>query len=192
MKLPFVLRKTHEAKLKTTMDGLKCKSKLINSLNSTLSNKLNEINLLENNIDDLEAEIKGRDILRDSLLSQLEEKDAKVKQLEEYIEKLEKVLENKTLINCSLNTKLIAKDEEYKKLVNANKILIKGFNNANRKNWCNEESKRQLKKLAEDILEVDKINKTEVASYLLNIAKYMGGGEPINLQWVEENTESNV
>ena len=60
MKLPFVLRKTHEAKLKTTMDGLKCKSKLINSLNSTLSNKLNEINLLENNIDDLEAEIKER------------------------------------------------------------------------------------------------------------------------------------
>ena len=39
-----------------------------------------------------------------------------------------------------------------------------------------------MKNLAEDILEVDKINKTEVASYLLNIAKYMGGGEPIELK----------
>ena len=84
--------------------------------------------------------------------------------------------------NCSLNTQLIAKNAKCKDLEKANEILVDGFNDANRKNWCNEESKRQLKNLAEDILEVDKINKNEVASYLLNIAKYMGGGEPIELK----------
>jgi hypothetical protein len=119
--------------------------------------------------------------------------EGKIKKLEEYIEKLEKVSEHKTLRNCSLNTKLIAKDTELKKLdkVNkdldkANRVLIKGFNNANRINWCNEESKRQIKKLAEDMLEADKINKNEVASYLLDITKYMGGGIPIDIKLNED------
>lgn len=92
-----------------------------------------------------------------------------------------------------MNTKLIAKDTELKKLDKANKdldkanrVLIKGFNNANRINWCNEESKRQIKKLAEDMLEADKINKNEVASYLLDITKYMGGGIPIDIKLNED------
>lgn len=91
--------------------------------------------------------------------------------------------------------KLIAKDAELKKLdkankdlYKANKVLIEGFNSANRSNWCNEESKRQLIKLAEDMLEADKINKNEIASYLLEITKYMGGGEPIDIH-VNENFE---
>lgn len=188
MKLPVMLRSTHEAELKTAIEGLKCKSRLIDSLNATLNNKLHEINCLKHEIEDLELEIKGRDLSRDKLLIELEQKDKKLKKLEEYVEKLEQVSENKTLRNCSLNTKLIAKDEELKKLDKANKdldkanrVLIEGFNSANRSNWCNEESKRQLKKLAEDILEVDKINKNEVASYLLDITKYMGGGMPIDI-----------
>ena len=92
-----------------------------------------------------------------------------------------------------MNTKLIAKDTELKKLDKANKdldkanrVLIEGFNSANRSNWCNEESKRQIKKLADDILEVDKVNKNEIASYLLNIAKYMGGGIPIDIKLNED------
>lgn len=193
MKFPLMLRKTHEAELKTAIEGLKCKSRLIDSLNATLNNKLHEINCLKHEIEDLELEIKGRDLSRDKLLIELEQKDKKLKKLEEYVEKLEQVSENKTLRNCSLNTKLIAKDEELKKLDKANKdldkanrVLIEGFNSANRSNWCNEESKRQIKKLADDILEVDKVNKNEIASYLLNIAKYMGGGIPIDIKLNED------
>lgn len=188
MKFPLMLRSTHETELKTAIEGLKCKSRLIDSLNATLNNKLHEINCLKHEIEDLELEIKGRDLSIDKLLIELEQKDKKLKKLEEYIEKLEQVSENKTLRNCSLNTKLIEKDAELKKLDKANKdldksnkFLIEKFNSANRSNWCNEESKRQLKKLAEDILEVDKINKNEVASYLLDMVKYMGGGMPINI-----------
>lgn len=171
MKFPLMLRKKHELELKEVLN-------LISKKDSIIAFKT----------DELRAANKTKEIVQNRnevLINDLTVAENKLK-------KLEDILEKKTLKNCSLNTKLIAKDEEYKKLVNANKILIEGFNNANRTNWCNEESKRQLKKLAEDILEVDKINKTEVASYILNIAKYMGGGEPINLQWIEEETPSDV
>ena len=181
MKFLLMLRKTHEAEL----------DKAINII--TEKNRIIAVKK-----DELEVEKRINAILKDrneSLNKSLAIAESKVKRLEEYIEKLEQVSENKTLRNCSLNTKLIAKDEELKKLdkVNkdlneANRVLIKGFNNANRINWCNEESKRQIKKLAEDILEVDKINKNEIASYLLDITKYMGGGMPIDIQ-VNENSE---
>lgn len=193
MKFPLMLRSTHETELKTAIEGLKCKSRLIDSLNATLNNKLHEINCLKHEIEDLELEIKVRDLSIDKLLIELEQKDKKLKKLEEYIEKLEKVSEHKTLRNCSLNTKLIAKDTELKKLDKANKdldkanrVLIEGFNSANRSNWCNEESKRQIRNLAYDILDLEKINKNEVASYLLDITKYMGGGMPIDIQVNEE------
>ena len=72
-------------------------------------------------------------------------------------------------------------DKANKELDDANKKLIELFNDANRKNWCNEESKRQIENLAYDILDSEKINKNEVASYLLDITKYMGGGMPIDI-----------
>lgn len=174
MKLPLMLRKKHEEELDRAINIIVEKNRVI---------------ALKN--DELEVERKTKAILQDkneSLHKTLTIAEGKLKKLEEYIEKLEKVSEHKTLRNCSLNTKLIAKDTELKKLDKANKdldkanrVLIEGFNSANRSNWCNEESKRQLKKLAEDILEVDKINKNEVASYLLDITKYMGGGMPIDI-----------
>ena len=36
------------------------------------------------------------------------------------------------------------------------------------------------------MLEADKINKNEVASYLLDITKYMGGGIPIDIKLNED------
>lgn len=174
MKLPIMLRKTHEAELDKAINIIVEKNRVIAVKN-----------------DELAVEKRIKDNLQDkneSLHQALTIAEGKLKNLEEYIEKLEKVSEHKTLRNCSLNTKLIANDAELKKLdkankdlYKANKVLIEGFNSANRSNWCNEESKRQLKKLAEDILEVDKINKNEVASYLLDITKYMGGGMPIDI-----------
>lgn len=179
MKFLLMLRKTHEAEL----------DKAINII--TEKNRIIAVKK-----DELEVEKRTKARLQDrneSLHQALTIAEGKLKKLEEYIEKLEKVSEHKTLRNCSLNTKLIAKDTELKKLdrankdlYKANKVLIEGFNSANRSNWCNEESKRQIKKLAEDILEVDKINKNEIASYLLDITKYMGGGMPIDIQVNEE------
>ncbi|WP_286310899.1 hypothetical protein [Romboutsia ilealis] len=193
MKFPLMLRSTHETELKTAIEGLKCKSRLIDSLNATLNNKLHEINCLKHEIEDLELEIKGRDLSIDKLLIELEQKDKKLKKLEEYIEKLEQVSENKTLRNCSLNTKLIEKDAELKKLDkankdldDANKKLIELFNDANRKNWCNNESSRQLKRLSEEIIESDKINKTNLATYIYNISQYVGGGIPAEIKVMDD------
>ena len=169
-----MLRKKHEEELDRAINIIVEKNRVIAVKN-----------------DELEVEKRIKDNLQDkneSLHQALTIAEGKIKKLEEYLDKLEKVSEKKTIRNCSLNTKLIAKDTELKKLDKANKdldkanrVLIEGFNSANRSNWCNEESKRQLKKLAEDILEVDKINKNEVASYLLDITKYMGGGMPIDI-----------
>lgn len=174
MKLPLMLRKKHEEELDRAINIIVEKNRVIAVKN-----------------DELAVEKRIKDNLQDkneSLHQALTIAEGKIKKLEEYLDKLEKVSEKKTIRNCSLNTKLIAKDTELKKLDKANKdldkanrVLIEGFNSANRSNWCNEESKRQLKKLAEDILEVDKINKNEVASYLLDITKYMGGGMPIDI-----------
>lgn len=179
MKFPLMLRKTYEEEINRATDIIVEKNRVIAV-----------------NRDELEVEKRIKDNLQDkneSLHQALTIAEGKLKNLEEYIEKLEQVSEKKTIRNCSLNTKLVNKDAELKKLDKANKdldkanrVLIKGFNNANRINWCNEESKRQIKKLAEDILEVDKINKNEIASYLLDITKYMGGGMPIDIQVNEE------
>ena len=66
------------------------------------------------------------------------------------------------------------------------KILIDLYNDANRKNWCNNESARQLKKLSQEILESDKINKTNLATYIYNISQYMGGGIPAEIKVIDD------
>ena len=173
IKLPFVLRKTYEER---EIEAIK-----------TIKEMHKEIAVKK---DELKAEAQVRESLKyrnETLCEDIDLLENKVKQLEEYIEKLEKVSENKTLRNCSLNTKLIAKDAKCKELDKANKKLISMFNDANRRNWCNNESSRQLKKLAEDILESDKINKTSLASYIHNISMYVGGGVPIEIQAIDED-----
>ena len=179
MKLPIMLRKTHEAELDKAIN-------IIVEKNRVIAVKKDELEVEKR----IKANLQDRN---DSLHQALTIAECKLKKLEEYIEKLEKVSEHKTLRNCSLNTKLIAKDTELKKLDKANKdldkaniVLIEGFNSANRSNWCNEESKRQIRNLAYDILDLEKINKNEVASYLLEITKYMGSGMAIDIQVNEE------
>ena len=174
MRFPLMLRKTYEEVLDRATDIIVEKNRVIAVQNDELA----VANRIKTTLQDR----------NEKLNEALTIAEGKIKKLEEYLDKLEKVSEKKTIRNCSLNTKLIAKDTELKKLDKANKdldkanrVLIEGFSSANRSNWCNEESKRQLKKLAEDILEVDKINKNEVASYLLDITKYMGGGMPIDI-----------
>ena len=65
--------------------------------------------------------------------------------------------------------------EENEKLKKANEELAKLWNDANRKLWCNNESARQLRKLSKDILDSQKIDKNQLATYIYDISFYVGG-----------------
>ena len=73
-------------------------------------------------------------------------------------------------------------EEEIDKLKKANKELAKLWNDANRKLWCNNESARQLRKLSEDILNSQKIDKNQIATYIYDISFYVGGGVGVELK----------
>ena len=171
MKFPLILRKTHDKELDKSIS-------IITEKNRIIAIKSDEIKIEQQLREKLQYEnmvcYESIDILEN-----------KVKKLEDYINKLEKIFNDKTMIACSLNTKLIASESRCKELSDANKKLTKLFNDANRKNWCNNESSRQLKLLAEDILEADKINKAHLSSYIHNIALYVGGGIPAEIELVD-------
>lgn len=179
MKFSLMLRSTHELELDRATDIIVEKNRVI----AVQSDELAIANRVK-------ATLQDRN---EKLNESLAIAESKLKKLEEYVEKLEQVSENKTLRNCSLNTKLVAKDTELKKLDKANKELddanrklIDLFNDANRKNWCNNESSRQLKRLSEEIIESDKINKTNLATYIYNISQYVGGGIPAEIKVMDD------
>ena len=179
MKLPFVLRKTYEAEL----------NKSINII--TEKNRIIAINK-----DEIKAQRKIKEVLRNRneelryentmLHEDVDFLQEKVDKLEDYINKLEDVFNKKTETACNLNSKLVEMEDKCKSLEESNEMLVAMFNDANRKNWCNNESSRQLKLLAEDILESDKINKTYLASYISDIARYVGGGFPGEIKFKDE------
>ena len=72
--------------------------------------------------------------------------------------------------------------EENEKLKKANEELAKLWNDANRKLWCNNESARQLRKLSEDVLNSQKIDKKQIATYIYDISLYVGGGVGVELK----------
>ena len=72
--------------------------------------------------------------------------------------------------------------EENEKLKKANEGLAKLWNDANRKLWCNNESVRQLRKLSQDILNSQKIDKNQLAAYIHDISFYVGGGVGVELK----------
>ena len=88
--------------------------------------------------------------------------------------------------NSTLKTNLEELEVKCKELDQANRKLIEMFNDANRKNWCNNESSRQLKRLSEEILESDKINKTNLSAYIYNISQYVGGGIPAEIKVIDD------
>ena len=73
-------------------------------------------------------------------------------------------------------------EEEIDKLKKANEKLAKLWNDTNRKLWCNNESARQLRKLSKDILNSQKIDKSQLASYIYDISMYVGGGVGVELK----------
>lgn len=72
--------------------------------------------------------------------------------------------------------------EENEKLKKANEELAKLWNDANRKLWCNNESARQLRKLSKDILNSQKIDKNQLATYIHDISFYVAGGVGVELK----------
>ena len=72
--------------------------------------------------------------------------------------------------------------EENEKLKKANEELAKLWNDANRKLWCNNESARQLRKLSQDILNSQKIDKNQIATYIHDISFYVAGGVGVELK----------
>lgn len=73
-------------------------------------------------------------------------------------------------------------EKEIDKLKKANEELAKLWNDANRKLWCNNESARQLRKLSKDILNSQKIDKNQLATYIHDISFYVGGGVGVELK----------
>ena len=73
-------------------------------------------------------------------------------------------------------------EEEIEKLKKANEELAKLWNDANRKLWCNNESARQLRKISEDMLNSQRIDKNYLASYIYDISLYVGGGVNLELK----------
>ena len=103
----------------------------------------------------------------------------------------------KLLLNeASFNNEIIALNQEIKlyektvkelekeidNLKKGNKVLSEMWNTTNKKLWCNQESARQLRKLSEDILNSQKIDKNYIASYIRNISAYVGGGVGVELK----------
>ena len=81
-----------------------------------------------------------------------------------------------------LENEMFSLKEENEKLKKANKELAKLWNDANRKLWCNNESARQLRKLSEDILDSQRIDKNQLATYIYDISFYVGGGVGVELK----------
>lgn len=76
--------------------------------------------------------------------------------------------------------------EENEKLKKANEELAKLWNDINRKLWCNNESARQLRELSKNILNSQKVDKNQLATYIYDIAFYVGGGVGVELRSKEE------
>ncbi len=105
-----------------------------------------------------------------------------------YEEKYDRVLDLEYKSEMSyfervdLENEILSLKEENEKLKKANEELAKLWNDANRKLWCNNESARQLRELSEDILDSQRIDKNQLASYIYDISMYVGGGVGVELK----------
>ena len=136
-----------------------------------------------------------------------------IKDLEKKIDRLDRIsnkrlkqifsveesLKTEMNINQKLRQELKECEEQVKDLENKlaqSKRTIDGlgkvYNAMNRKLWCNEESKRQLRNLSDEILECDKVNKTYLAQYLRELSMRIGGGEDIEYAGIKESEEEEA
>lgn len=137
----------------------------------------------EKMIRDLEIKIEHLERISDSRLKQIFSVEDSLKTEISINEKL-----RKDLSECE--NKLKDLEEKFKKAKKSIDSLGRVYNAMNNKLWCNEESKRQLRRLSDEILECDKINKTYLAQYLKEISMRVGGGEDVEYAGIKEDLET--
>lgn len=136
-------------------------------------------------IRDLEVKIKHLERISDKRLKQIFSLEDSLTNEININEKL-----RNDLSECEKQLKILEeKFEQSKKAVDS---LGRVYNAMNRKLWCNEESKRQLRNLSEEILECDKVNKTYLAHYLRELSMRIGGGEDIEYAGIKEDLENEA
>ena len=139
----------------------------------------------EKMIRDLEIKIEHLERISDSRLKQIFSVEDSLTNEININEKL-----RNDLSECEKQLKILEeKFEQSKKAVDS---LGRVYNAMNRKLWCNEESKRQLRNLSEEILECDKVNKTYLAHYLRELSMRIGGGEDIEYAGIKEDLENEA
>ena len=133
-------------------------------------------------IKDLQIKIDRLDRISNKRLKQIFRVEESLKTEININEKL-----RQELAECEKKLKdLEEKFEQSKRTIDG---LGKVYNAMNRKLWCNEESKRQLRNLSDEILECDKVNKTYLAQYLRELSMRIGGGEDIEYAGIKEDME---
>lgn len=188
MKIPIVLRSTHENEIDNIINLLTDK----NSEIARLKDQLAIVNKIKESLEIRNSELSTKLTV---VVDKTEELEQQITEHKEYVDeiinkkdrltyRLEKTMKERNQLddaNHELHQYLVqskAKTQSYKK---DNAILAKIYNNMNRKLLCNEESKRQLTKLAAEILDAEKINKNYISRYLSEIAMRLGGGEQYEL-----------
>lgn len=184
MKMPIVLRGTYEKEIDNAVNLLKDKNSEIARLKDELAivNKIKESLEIRNSklSTKLTVVVDKTEELEKQITEHKEYADEIINKKDRLTYRLEKTMKERNQLedaNHELHQDLVqanAKIESYKR---DNVILGKIYNNMNRKLWCNQESKRQLAKLATEILDAEKINKNYIAGYLSEIAMRLGGGE---------------
>lgn len=184
MKLPLMLRSTHDREMRLERHVLNELKDDYVDINYEL-HKVNKENLkLENSNSELAIKLTAATtkankyegwyydityLYRDSQ-NELNDKSKEVQEIKRKLDSYKKKVDAFEILYS-----------EYKEQVNIfeKDMLCMGnvYNNMNRKLWSNDEAKRQLRNLAKEIREADKINKNYIAKYLDDLSMLIGGGD---------------
>lgn len=184
MKMPIVLRGTYEKEIDNAVNLLNDKNKEI----ARLKDELAIVNKIKESLESRNSKLSTKLTV---LVDKTEELQQQITEHKEYADeiinkkdrltyRLEKTMKERNQLedaNHELHQDLVQANTKVQLYKRDNVILGKIYNNMNRKLWCNQEGKRQLAKLATEILDAEKINKNYIAGYLSEIAMRLGGGE---------------
>lgn len=184
MKMPIVLRSTHEKEIDNAVD-------LLNSKNSEIARLKDELAIVNKIKESLEIRNSKLSTKLTVVVDKTEELEQQITEHKEYADeiinkkdrltyRLEKTMKERNQLeyaNHELRQDLVQANAKIQSYKRDNVALGKIYNNMNRKLWCNQESKRQLAKLATEILDAERINKNYIDGYLSEIAMRLGGGE---------------
>ncbi|MGL5717744.1 MAG: hypothetical protein ACRCX2_32385 [Paraclostridium sp.] len=160
MNFPIMLRSTYDFEVGALNDKI-----------SILENENDKFRIRERDLDSIAEVLDNRNCELNIKRTALEVKLSKCTSENEKLKDEIKLLKQR----------IIEKDQCLKDTFEKVEGLEKCSLDLNRKVWSNDESKRQLRVLAEEILDADKINKNEVARHINNMTMLMGGGMPVKI-----------